>query len=99
MPRLLAVISVVGTAAMLWVGGHILLVGVDDLGWHWPYDRVHHWEEGVHHSLSGAAAGVGALLAWCVNTAASLVIGAVWGAVVVAAMHVLPLPRKAAAGH
>ncbi|MEJ7796685.1 MAG: DUF808 domain-containing protein, partial [Nocardioides sp.] len=27
MPALLAVISVVGTAAMLWVGGHILLVG------------------------------------------------------------------------
>ena len=39
MPRLLAVISVVGIAAMLWVGGHILLVGIDDLGWHWLYDR------------------------------------------------------------
>ena len=29
MPRLLAVLTVVGTAAMLWVGGHILLVGTD----------------------------------------------------------------------
>jgi predicted DNA repair protein MutK len=95
MPRLLAVISVVGTAAMLWVGGHILLVGVDDLGWHWHYDVVHHWEERVEH----AVAGVGSALAWCVNTAVSLLIGVVWGAIVVAVMHVLPWPKKVAAAH
>src|ERR1044072_7764045 len=47
MPGLLAVISVVGTAAMLWVGGHIILVGLDDLGWHWLYDVVHPLEEEV----------------------------------------------------
>ena len=67
MPGLLAVISVVGTAAMLWVGGHILLVGVDDLGWHAPYDFVHHLEETVHD----AVAGIGAVLGWLVNTIAS----------------------------
>ena len=33
MPKLLAWLSVIGTAAMLWVGGHILLVGFDELGW------------------------------------------------------------------
>ncbi len=38
-------LGVVGIAAMTWVGGHILLVGVDDLGWHAPYDLVHHLEE------------------------------------------------------
>jgi uncharacterized protein len=86
MPRLLAVISVVGTAAMLWVGGHILLVGADDLGWHAPYDLVHHLEEGVHDAVSG----LGAVLGWLVNTAASAVVGLVVGAVVVAALHVLP---------
>ena len=86
MPRLLTVISVVGTAAMLWVGGHILLVGTDDLGWHWLYDQVHHLEEDVHD----AVAGVGAVLAWLLNTAVSAVIGLVVGAVVVAVMHVLP---------
>ena len=32
MPKLLAWLSVIGTAAMLWVGGHILLVGFDELG-------------------------------------------------------------------
>ena len=38
MPKLLAALSAIGTAAMLWVGGHILLVGADELGWHGPYD-------------------------------------------------------------
>ena len=55
MPKLLTVIAVVGTAAMLWVGGHILLVGTDELGWHGPYDLVHTLEEAAHDAVSGAA--------------------------------------------
>jgi predicted DNA repair protein MutK len=90
MPRLLTVISVVGTAAMLWVGGHIILVGVDDLGWHVLYDVVHHAEEAVHDA-TGALGGV---LAWLTNTAASALLGLVVGAVAVAVMHVLPFGRK-----
>ncbi|WP_432479365.1 DUF808 domain-containing protein [Nocardioides sp. GXQ0305] len=86
MPRLLAVITVIGTAAMLWVGGHILLVSGDELGWHAPYELVHHWEEAVHD----AVAGVGAALAWLVNTLASAVVGLVVGAVAVAVMSALP---------
>ncbi|HET8988586.1 MAG TPA: DUF808 domain-containing protein, partial [Humibacillus sp.] len=54
MPKLLSVLSTVGIAAMLWVGGHILLVGIDELGWHTLYDAVHHLEEGV-----AGVAGVG----------------------------------------
>ncbi|MFA6575382.1 MAG: DUF808 domain-containing protein [Nocardioides sp.] len=86
MPGLLATISVVGTVAMLWVGGHILLVGLDDLGWHAPYSWVHHLEEDVHH----ATGAFGAALGWSVNTALSAVAGVVVGAVVVTVMHVLP---------
>src|SRR4029453_16604314 len=37
MPKALAGVSVIGTAAMLWVGGHIILVGFDELGWTTPY--------------------------------------------------------------
>ena len=44
MPKLLAWLSVIGTAAMLWVGGHILLVGFDELGWTTPYHLVHDLE-------------------------------------------------------
>jgi uncharacterized protein len=84
MPKLLSALSTIGTAAMLWVGGHILLVGTDELGWHPPYTVVHHWEQAVRH-----VGGVGGLLAWLVNTAASAVIGLVVGAVVVAIMHLV----------
>ncbi|UUO01013.1 DUF808 domain-containing protein [Mycolicibacterium novocastrense] len=91
MPKLLAALSVIGTVAMLWVGGHILLIGTDELGWHLPYSLVHHLEEIVHHAVGG----VGGVLAWLVNTAASAVIGLVVGAVVVAVMHVLPFGQGA----
>jgi len=90
MPKVLGALSAIGTVAMLWVGGHILLVGTDDLGWHLPYSLVHHAEEYV----SRAVEAVGALLAWLVNTAASAVIGLVVGAIVVAVVHVLPFGKK-----
>ncbi|HWU01907.1 MAG TPA: DUF808 family protein, partial [Novosphingobium sp.] len=41
-PHLLSILSVVGTAAMLWVGGGILLHGAGGLGLHGPADAVHH---------------------------------------------------------
>jgi predicted DNA repair protein MutK len=96
MPKLLAVISVVGIVAMLWVGGHILLVGTDDLGWHGPYSLVHDLEHAAHDSWHAA----GAVLGWLTNTACSAVVGVVVGAVVVAVMHVLPFGhgKKADAG-
>jgi uncharacterized protein len=96
MPRLLTVISVVGVAAMLWVGGHILLVNSAEVGWHWPYDTVHHWEEHIHEAVHGP---VGSVLAWLANTGVSALIGIVWGAVVVAVVVRLPFGTKANADH
>ena len=60
MPRLLTALTVVGTAAMLWVGGHILLVGTDELGLHVLYGAVHHLEEAAHEATGalGAARGL-----------------------------------------
>ena len=83
MPVVLAVLSTVGIAAMLWVGGHILLVGLDELGVSFLYDAVHHVEEDVDHAL-GAVGGAGA---WVTNTAASAALGVVVGAIVVAVKH------------
>ena len=94
MPKLLALLSTVGIVAMLWVGGHILLVGTHDLGWDALYDWVHHLEEDVHHAVEA----LGGALAWGVNTAISAVIGLVVGAVVVAVLHLLPR-RKGASSH
>jgi hypothetical protein len=97
MPVLLSVISTVGVVAMLWVGGHILLAGVDDLGWHWPYDLVHDLQHEVEHAVHDLGSALTSTLGWLTNTAASAVIGAAVGAVVVVVMHLLP--RKGTAGH
>ena len=83
MPIVLSVLSTIGIAAMLWVGGHILLVGLDELGVHFLYDFVHHLEEDVHDALGG----VGGVAAWLVNTAASALLGVLVGAIVVAVLH------------
>ncbi|MBW9215608.1 DUF808 domain-containing protein [Mumia sp. zg.B53] len=89
MPVVLATLSVVGVVAMLWVGGHILLVGIDELGWHAPYDLVHHLEEIVHDAVPS----LGGALPWIVNTTASALLGVLVGAIVVAASHLVPRRR------
>jgi predicted DNA repair protein MutK len=92
MPKLLSALSTIGTVAMLWVGGHILLAGTNTLGWRTIYDVVHHAEEAVHHAVGDP---FGGMLAWLTNTAASAVIGLVVGTVVVGIVHVLPFGKKA----
>ena len=84
MPKVLKTLSVVGTAAMLWVGGHILLVGAEELGWHFPYDAVHDAEYAV------ADLPLGGLIGWSVNTLISAVVGFFWGLIVVGAVASLP---------
>ena len=100
MPRLLAAISLIGTLAMLWVGGHILLVSLYEIGGHdgllegtglgdalhAPYDLVHHWEGEVHDALGGA---LGAAAGWLVNTLLSAVVGLVVGGAVLGVLRLL----------
>lgn len=89
MPTVLEVISFVGMLAMLWVGGHILLVGLDELGATAPYHLVHLLSE-----PAAAVAGVGAVLGWLVDTVCSLLFGLVVGGIVVAVAHVIPRRSK-----
>jgi predicted DNA repair protein MutK len=90
MPKLLSALSAVGTVAMLWVGGHILLVGSDRLGWRTPYDWVHHVEDQVRHTFKP----VGGVLAWVVDTGVSAVIGLVAGFIAVALTQLLSCGRR-----
>jgi predicted DNA repair protein MutK len=90
MPVVMSVLSTVGIAAMLWVGGHILLVGLDELGASFAYDAVHDVEEEVHDALGG----LGGLGGWLTNTLASAILGLAVGAVIVAAMHLRPGARR-----
>ena len=90
MPKVLTFLSVIGTAAMLWVGGHILIVGAHELGWDLVYDFVHDLEDSVQD-----VGGIGGLLGWLVNTALSAVVGLVVGAVVVTIVERLPIKKSA----
>ena len=89
MPKVLEWLSIIGTAAMLWVGGHILLVGADELGWTTPYHWVHELEDVV-----GGVAGIGGVLAWLVNTAISAAVGLVVGAILTVVVARLPFGRR-----
>jgi predicted DNA repair protein MutK len=91
MPMVLTALTVVGTAAMLWVGGHILLVGTDELGLHSLYEAVHHVEEAAHD----ATGALGGLVGWLVNTVASAILGLIVGALIVLVLTLTLHRRKA----
>lgn len=90
MPIVLKVLSAVGIVAMLWVGGHIVLVGMNDLGFTPIYDFVHHFE-GI---VGGWVPAIGGALSWITNTFFSALLGVLWGGIILAVVHVLPFGRK-----
>ena len=51
MPKLLTALTIIGTAAMLWVGGAIIIHGLDVLGLPWLYDTIHHIAEDITHGM------------------------------------------------
>jgi predicted DNA repair protein MutK len=89
MPKVLAWLSVIGTVAMLWVGGHILLGGAAELGWGAPYHLVHQMEHLVH-----GVPVVGGVLGWVVNTLISAIVGVIVGVILVLVIERLPLRRS-----
>jgi predicted DNA repair protein MutK len=75
MPELMQVISTVGTLAMLWVGGSIVLHALDGLGWGWPYDTIHHAAEGIAHLVGMAEGAVEWLATAVMDGIAGLMLG------------------------
>ncbi len=75
MPVLMNVLSVVGTAAMLWVGGSILTHGAEELGWTWPYHTI----ETVAHGVAAMIPAFEAAVTWVVTAALDGVIGVIIG--------------------
>lgn len=85
MPVVLNAISFIGMLAMLWVGGHIVIGGLDSLNlWHTPHDVIHHLVHNVEH-LGGA-------VAWTTETVGSLIFGLILGFIVVTV--IVPFHRK-----
>ncbi|WP_425053524.1 DUF808 domain-containing protein [Psychromarinibacter sp. S121] len=63
MPKLMWLLVVVGTAAMIWVGGSIILHGLHELGLHEPYDIIHD----LAVSAASAAPSMSGAIEWIVT--------------------------------
>jgi len=90
MPPFLVLLGWIGLAAMLWVGGHIVIDGLNKFGITPPHDLLH---AGMH-----AVEGAGGLVTWLMEAGGSGLFGLALGAVIVAALHALP-KRSAKAAH
>ena len=83
MPKLMTALSVIGTAAMLWVGGQIVLHGLEEFGLGAPYHALHHAADAV----GGALAAIDGVATWLVNTIGAAIFGLLLGGIIVAVHH------------
>lgn len=83
MPILMKILSVVGTAAMLWVGGGLIVHGLHEFHWDLIPGAIHHVAEGAAHATPMMAP----VVEWVVNAIGAAIVGLVIGGIIVAAMH------------
>ena len=80
-----ATAATIGTVAMLWVGGSILVHGLHDLGWHLPYEQIKQAAKLVAEA-SGSATG---FVTWAVTAGLDGIIGLACG------LALIPLVTRA----
>ncbi|MGV6805770.1 MAG: DUF808 domain-containing protein [Ruegeria sp.] len=80
MPRVMKVLSIVGTAAMLWVGGSIMIHGLEVLGFGWLGHHIHDWAYAAGHAVSENWTGV---VEWISKATMDGVFGLAWGFVLI----------------
>ncbi|BCA63739.1 ABC transporter [Sphingomonas sp. HMP9] len=89
MPLVMSALSVIGTAAMVWVGGQIIVHGVETFG----FTTLPHW---IHDTAEHAAAAVpfakGAVN-WAVNAFFSGVVGLILGGAIALGLHAVKKPE------
>ncbi len=91
MPGLMKALTVVGTAAMIWVGGNIIVHGLHDLGWHAPYEWIKHQAEAAALAIPQAPGFAG----WAVTAFFDGVLGLMLGLILIpiAAYVIMPVAR------
>jgi len=83
-PKLLTALATIGTAAMLWVGGGILLHGLEEL--HLAGSIPHLVHEAAHRA--GEATGpFGGIASWLITALAGAMVGIVIGGIIVAVVR------------
>ncbi len=86
MPVLLEALSHIGVAAMVWVGGGILLHGLEVFGLNAVPHFVHHLAEAAGHAVPFA----GGFVAWLVGAIGAGICGMIVGAAIVGVLHLVP---------
>lgn len=88
MPIILKVLTIVGTIAMTWVGGSIVIHGLHVLGWHLPEELIHSAAEWVVVDIPAALSGV---LKWLAQTTLYSIFGVMLGLMVLLHKKVIGL--------
>jgi predicted DNA repair protein MutK len=91
MPVVMSALATIGTAAMLWVGGGILVHGAEVLGFEAPAHAVHSASEAARKSVPL----VGGLFGWLAGAIGSALAGLLIGGGLALGLHKL----RPAAGH
>ena len=84
MPTFLKWLTIVGTAAMLWVGGSIIIHGLAEMGWHGPEDLI----DGIAESTALVVGVAEGFIKWFVKAAIDGVLGIIVG------MAIIPLVKN-----
>ena len=82
-PYLLIFLSFIGTIAMLWVGGGIILHGTHELGFDFLYDIAH----GAEYAVKAATGAMSGFLGWLTYAALSALLGLALGFVIAILLH------------
>ncbi len=88
MPPFLQVLTVVGTIAMLWVGGGILVHGLYEYGFAAPEHIIHAVSEGVR----GAIPFAGEVFGWIASASGAAVVGLIGGAATALLVKIVTAP-------
>ena len=89
MPTVFTVISAIGTAAMLWVGGSIIVHGLNELHVSLPYETI----KGIAKAVSGGA--TSGVFNWMITAFLDAVIGFILGTIVMPVVAGLLAPLGA----
>jgi predicted DNA repair protein MutK len=79
MPVFLSVLGKVGTAAMIWVGGGIVVHGLEEYGYGWLAETFHHLAEAAAHAVPVAAG----FVTWAVEACGARQVGIAVGIVTI----------------
>jgi uncharacterized protein len=82
-PHLLTLLSFVGTIAMLWVGGGIIVHGTHEVGFHALYGVIH----GAEYAVAGMSGAAGPVLGWLTYAALCAVFGLALGSAIAVILH------------